>query len=90
MFGLTSFETLMAVWALLALVIRAGEWIFRRTLDSTEFVKKDDWEKARVEDKEYGRHFTRGEIGLYMRKDMYDRDWKDMNRRVEHLEGRRA
>ena len=88
MFGLTPFETLMAGWALITTVIRAGEWVFQRNVDAGLFVKKADWEQGRSKDREDTRHFVRGEIGIYVRKDIYDRDWKDTNRRIEYLEGR--
>ena len=86
MFGLTPFELLMAAWVVVTMLIRAGEWIFRRNLDAAAVVKRSEWEQGRAEDVEKARHFTRNLVGTYTLREVYERDWKETDRRLRHLE----
>lgn len=86
MFGLTPFETLMAVAWVAAILARVAEWVFKRNVDAEAFVTKASWEQGRAKDLDEAKHFTRNMVGTYVTRELYERDWKETNRRLAHLE----
>ena len=86
MFGLSPFEVLLTLAWLGAIGARVAEWVFKRSHDGDDCVQRAEWAAARSKDSEDARHFTRGELSLYVPQKLYDRDWKETNRRLEHLE----
>ena len=81
MFGLTPFETLMAIWLAISVGARFVEWVFQR-----EVVTKGEWSAGRVKDLDEAKHYTRNAVNTYVPRELYDRDWKETNRRLSHLE----
>ena len=71
MFGLTPFETLLAVWAALTTISRGLEWFFNRSADD----RIKHWVNNLLD--------TR-----FVRKEIYERDWKETDRRLRDLQQR--
>lgn len=86
MFGLSPFEILLTLAWLGAIGVRVGEWVFKRSHDGDDCVKRSEWQLARRDDVDKALHFTRNTVNLYVPREAYDRDWKETSRRLEHLE----
>jgi hypothetical protein len=87
----TPVEWLLLLGGIAHALIRFGAWkaqreTVRRPKRDTDCIKRMEWENGRLADAEQARHFTRNLVTVYTTRELYDRDLREIYRRLKRLE----
>lgn len=84
--GLSPFEILLSLAWLGAIGVRVAEWVFKRTHEGDDCVKKADWQRGRRDDLDTAKHHINNRLSIYVPEKLYERDRQEIHRRLGALE----